>query len=110
MKEKIIYNLKMVIILSGAVLFIAVMVWFLVGLERTRVSTDDQRLRNVRQSVVNGAVLCYSVEGVYPESLDYLKENYGLEYDENRYLVHYKYVSADIRPSIMVYDNDKPTE
>ena len=56
---------------------------------------------------MNGAVLCYSVEGFFPEDLDYLKENYGLNYDEKRYLVHYRYVSADICPSVLVYDSEE---
>lgn len=107
MREKSLYNLKITISICGAILFIAIIVWFMVGLERTNSVSEDQKLRNVKQSVTNGAVLCYSIEGFYPENLDYLKDNYGLTYDEDRYLVHYRYVSADIFPSIMVYDNKK---
>ena len=106
MKERSLYRLKIFVSAVGIVAFIAIVVWFLPGLTNTRDLSDEQRRSNVRQAVMNGAVLCYSVEGFFPEDLDYLKNNYGLHYDEERYLVHYRYVSADICPSVMVYDSD----
>ena len=109
MREKSLYKLKIFISAFGIILFIAIIIWFMIGIDRTRSVSDEQRLSNVKQSVMNGAVLCYSVEGFYPDSLDYLKENYGLSYDESRYHVYYGYVSADIRPSVMVYDNKDET-
>lgn len=106
MREKSLYRLKLFISAAGIVAFAAIIVWFMVGISNTRSVSDEQRRSNVKQSVMNGAVLCYAVEGFYPDSLDYIKENYGLSYDEERYLVHYRYVSADICPSVMVYDSD----
>lgn len=106
MKEKTLFRLKIFLTVCSAVLFAAVILWLIIGISNTDSAMDEQHLKNVKQSVMNGAVLCYSVEGFYPEDLGYLKDNYGLSYDENRYLVHYKYISAEICPTIMVYEKD----
>lgn len=102
MNGKKAYRLKTFVSVFGILLFAAIMLWVVVGLNSAKNMTEEKRLENVKQSVVNGAVLCYSVEGVYPESLAYLRENYGVKYEENRYLVHYKYVAADIMPTVTV--------
>ena len=76
--------------------------WLVLGLTNTKNMSAQQQLEELRRSVTNGIVICYSVEGAYPESLDYLKEHYGLSYDADKYLVHYRFVSADIKPSVVV--------
>ena len=105
MNGKKLYRLKTFVAVFGILLFAALMVWLAAGLGAARSMTEEKKQENVKQSVVNGAVLCYSVEGVYPENLDYLRENYGVKYEENKYLVHYKYISADIMPSVSVTVN-----
>lgn len=110
MNEKTTYRLKILISAAGVLIFAAIMLWLVTGLGQTKTAAAEQQLADVKQSVINGAVLCYSIEGVYPESLGYLKENYGLRYDENKYLIHYRFVSADIMPFISVFVNDGTEE
>ena len=105
MKEKSIYKLRFFIAVCSVLVFGALLLWLLLGLNRAESVSAEQRLKTVKQSVMNGVVMCYSVEGYYPESVDYLKKNYGVEYDEKQYLVHYRYVSGDIPPTVMVYEN-----
>ena len=106
MEEKSIYRLKIFIAISSVLIFGAVLLWLLLGLSRAGTVSAEQQLKAVKQSVTNGVVLCYSVEGYYPESIQYLKDNYGVDYDETKYLVHYRYVSGDIPPTVMVYENN----
>ena len=47
-------------------------------------------------------MLCYGTEGAYPESLAYLKEHYGLHYNEEKYIVDYEIVAKNIRPQVRV--------
>ena len=105
MSGKKLYRLRTFVAVFGILLFAALMVWVIAGIGTARSMTEETRLDNVKQSVVIGAVLCYSVEGVYPESLQYLRENYGVKYEEDKYLVHYRYVAADIMPSVTVILN-----
>lgn len=106
MKKDYVFRLKIITAVVSAVLFSVLMIWLSVGIDRAQSVSAEQRLENVRQSVMDGAVLCYSTEGFFPESIDYLKENYGLAFDSEKYLVHYRYVSADIKPSVLVVERD----
>ena len=56
-------------------------------MEETAVQEQEELLRlAVNQAVVS----CYAVEGRYPESLEYLEENYGIRVDREEYLVLYE--------------------
>ena len=56
----------------------------------------------VRSAVRRAAVTCYAVEGAYPTTLDYLKNHYGLVYDEDNYFVLYNAFASNIMPEIRV--------
>ena len=77
-------------------------VWLLVS--RVDTAQGDAQTRFVRDAVRNAALTCYAVEGAYPESLDYLRSNYGLAYDENRYRVAYDAFSDNLVPEIFVVE------
>ena len=104
MKSRTLFKANMIITVLGVILFAAIVVWFFAGIGSAREVSSQRQLEGVKQSVINGAVLCYSVEGFYPDSLDYLREYYGIRYDENRYIVYYRYISSDISPSVTVYE------
>lgn len=56
----------------------------------------------IRDAVVQAAVECYAVEGVYPASLDYLEENYGLVINHRDYIVSYEAFASNVLPSVQV--------
>ena len=56
----------------------------------------------VYDAVRNAALTCYAVEGAYPEDLEYLREHYGLAYDQARYRVRYEAFSSNLLPEIHV--------
>ena len=45
---------------------------------------------------------CYAVEGRYPESLEYLEENYGIRVDREEYLVLYEVFADNVKPRFRV--------
>lgn len=57
----------------------------------------------LKDTVRREAVQCYALEGNYPKNLAYLKERYGLRYDAERYVVHYKYLGGNLLPEISVF-------
>ena len=65
-------------------------------------SSDEAQAEMVRRAVHNAVVTCYAVEGVYPESVEYLSENYGLTYDRDRFLITYDAFASNIFPEIRV--------
>lgn len=58
----------------------------------------------VRDAVRSAVLTCYAVEGAYPTSIDFLKEHYGLAYNEDMYLVIYNAFASNIMPSIQVIE------
>ena len=54
------------------------------------------------QAVRDAALTCYAVEGAYPADLSYLRTNYRLSFDEERYVVFYEAWGDDVMPDIHV--------
>ena len=85
-------------------LFAALIAWFVTALSGAGTASGEQTLAEIKQSVENGITMCYSIEGIYPESIDYLRESYGVVYDAERYIVHYESIAANIRPAVTVIE------
>lgn len=89
-------------------LFFAVLLFVLVfsvvetGLSGASDSVEDEGVRVAEEAVVRGAVSCYAIEGAYPESYEYLCENYGVAVNESKYAVHYTVFASNIMPEITV--------
>lgn len=66
--------------------------------------SNMQSIELLRQSVRRAVVQCYSIEGKYPEEIDYLEENYGLDYNHDKYFVDYEVFGANVMPNIEVYE------
>ena len=49
-------------------------------------------------------VSCYSIEGAYPPSLEYLIENYGIQINTKRFTVKYEYCASNMMPDITVLE------
>ena len=64
--------------------------------------SDEAQTDLVRDAVKNALLTCYAVEGTYPDSIDYLVENYGLAYDEDRFLITYDAFASNIFPDVRV--------
>lgn len=64
----------------------------------------DSETELVRDAVKNAALSCYAVEGAFPASVDYLREHYGLIYDESKYIVSYDAFASNILPDILVLE------
>lgn len=63
-----------------------------------------QDIRQLEQVLHRTAVACYAVEGAYPPSVDYMRQHYGLTYDESRYVVHYELFASNFMPEITVME------
>ena len=58
----------------------------------------------VRDAVREAALTCYAVEGMFPESVQYLREHYHLAYNEERFLVSYDAFASNKIPDIFVIE------
>lgn len=63
----------------------------------------NQHQTDLLKDALNQAVVsCYAIEGRYPESLDYLIENYGIQINTEKYIVVYDIFAENVRPHIEV--------
>lgn len=89
-------------LLIPAGVFVIVMVLFVLGVTSVSSTADEKEMETIENAVAQSSVFCYGVEGAYPESIDYLKENYGLNYNEDKYIVEYEIFARNVRPQIRV--------
>ena len=66
--------------------------------------TRKRQKESLENAVMRDVTYCYTVEGAYPESLEYLEEHYGLTYDEDLFFVDYRISGANIFPDITVIE------
>ena len=45
---------------------------------------------------------CYAVEGIYPPSLTYLQQHYGLTYDSALFYVDYQPIGSNLYPDVTI--------
>ena len=88
--------------LLSAALFALLIIWLVISINNAGAAAEKNRADSLYRSVMNSASLCYSIVGEYPPSLEYLEENYGVQTDRGRYIVHYEYFGANIRPAVTV--------
>lgn len=90
-------------IITG-VLLAAAVVFVLMGVSGLEQGKQEQDLRQLEQVLHRTAVACYAVEGAYPPDVAYMRQHYGLIYDESRYIVHYEVFASNFMPDITVME------
>ena len=83
-----------------AVLFVGV--YMLVNKVGSAAGNAETEL--VRDAVRSAVLTCYAVEGAYPASIDYLKDHYGLAYNEEAYSVTMESFATNVMPAIRVVE------
>lgn len=70
---------------------------------RVENSFEDNDVKLAEETVKSYALQCYALEGSYPETIDYLTENYTLSLNKDKYVYHYDYIGSNIMPDISVF-------
>ena len=70
-----------------------------------RVLPYEQTKANMK-AVLEAAVQCYAVEGRYPESLDRLEREYGVQINHDRYIVTYDVFATNQLPDVQVLQKE----
>ena len=87
----------LILLLAAAVLF-----FFLTALNNLEQGRSQEGKAQLEEAIRRSAVACYAAEGVYPPDLDYLRQHYGLQIDETKYLVIYDIFAENLMPDITV--------
>lgn len=86
---------------------LAVVIFFVLSLQRLESTNFEKSCNILAESVRKAAVHCYAIEGQYPENIEYLKEDYGLNYNEKRFMVHYELIGSNLMPDIFVTGSEE---
>jgi len=81
---------------------VAIMAMIVFGLNQTESSSSAEGLRILEDSIRRAVVMCYAIEGRYPESIEYIEANFGIFIDRTRYVVHYSVFASNMLPEITV--------
>lgn len=84
-------------------LFVLVIGVLLMGFNNAFSVVNDSDLSRVKQNIKDGIVECYAIEGKYPESIEYLKDNYGVYFNDESYQIHYRYLGLNMMPEFDVF-------
>ena len=87
--------------LPAIIIFLAVVVILVLAVSDVSRTSGEESLTIAENSIRRAVITCYAEEGRYPESIDYLKENYGL-YVSDDYMVFYDMFADNIMPNITV--------
>lgn len=63
---------------------------------------EEQQIKAIEGAVIQSAVQCCSIEGAYPQDLEYLENHYGLIIDQEEYIVVYELIASNILPEVTV--------
>ncbi len=83
-------------------LSILITLLFLAYVIRKHGKSDEEALASIERSIRDCALQCYVVEGVYPPSLSYLEEHYGLTLNKEDYYIHYDIFAENLPPEVRI--------
>ena len=65
---------------------------------------NAESLKQVEDAVQKAVLSCYSIEGSYPATAEYIEEHYGLQIDHEKYHVFYEIFADNLMPEITVVE------
>jgi len=85
---------------------LVVLAMFLSGLSNLEEGRRSEGRQQLEDAIRRSAVACYAAEGIYPPSLAYLEEHYGVQVDRERYTVMYDVFASNLMPDVTVLENE----
>ena len=84
------------------VAFIAVILAIILWSTTMSSKASSEQAGVLETAIRKAAVTCYAIEGRYPESLKYIKDNYGVIVNEEDFTINYEVFASNIMPGIEV--------
>ena len=86
----------------SVVIFVLIAVFFIQAVEYSGRSSIEKEQETLENAISRDIVQCYALEGMYPPSLSYMEDHYGLTYDKNVFFVDYQPIAANLYPDYTV--------
>jgi len=88
--------------LGTLLVLMAALLLLLTAVGNLQCTSAQEGQKQLEQSLNRATVSCYAIEGIYPPNLDYLKQHYGIQVDEERFTVFYEIFGDNLMPDITV--------
>ena len=82
------------------------LLWFFTALGNLASGQGEEGREQLELALRRAAVACYAAEGVYPPTLDYLTQHYGVQIQSERYAVFYDVFAENLMPDITVVEKE----
>ncbi len=86
----------------SVVIFVLIAVFFIQAVEYSGRSSIEKEQESLENAISRDIVQCYALEGMYPPSLSYMEDHYGLTYNKNVFFVDYQPIAANLYPDYTV--------
>lgn len=86
---------------------ILIIILFLYGVNYVSKSSEEKQFESLSTAISRDIAQCYAVEGAYPPSLEYIKDHYGLTYNESMFYVDYQAIGSNIMPDVTIIRQNK---
>jgi hypothetical protein len=90
--------------LFSFIFFVGMLILFFAGTTSVTADTRRRQKERLEDALNRDITSCYALEGTYPASLEYLKEHYGLTYDEDYFFVDYHIRGSNLLPDITIIE------
>ena len=84
--------------------FLLAIVLILGSVRTLRESGIRQQRQALEEALSKSLLLCYSLEGRYPDTIEELLEKYPLAYDRSRFVIDYRLHGGNILPDITILE------
>ena len=84
------------------IIFVLILGLFIYGISTVSNSDVVNDKEILEEAVLHDVVHCYSVEGMYPPSVTYMEDHYGLTYDKDKFIIDYQFIGANIMPQVEI--------
>lgn len=90
------------LLIAVAVLIVIILLACFLFVRVTSGSLEKTSEASIKAAVLDSAIQCYSVEGAYPDNVEYLEDNYGLQINHDDYYVTYDVFASNVPPDVSV--------
>jgi hypothetical protein len=67
---------------------------------------SEEGRQQLERALRRAALACYATEGFYPPTLEYMQDHYGVQINEELYIVHYMVEAENMMPDITVLERN----
>ena len=89
------------------IIFSVILLTIILAANRAFESAGLEGAAMLEKALNRASVQCYAIEGRYPPSIQYIKDNYGVYIDERQFNVFYNAYGSNIMPDIDVIYNQE---